>query len=255
MTAAAELSKQDLERVRECEQAIGYVFKGPTLLLHALTHASSQNADLPSNERLEFLGDSVLGLAVSEFLFNFLEDGDEGDLTQIKSVVVSTVTLAGESRRLGLDRSYCVGKGMGKRHEMPPSLLANVFEAVVAAIYLDGGLEEARRFVVRNLYHQILAVCDDRHTKNYKSLLQQLAQKERGITPSYRVLRQTGPDHRKSFEIAAVIGRAQYPAGSGKSKKDAEQQAARRALKSLERELAGAARDGAERADGSAAND
>ena len=99
MTAAAELSKQDLERVRECEQAIGYVFKGPTLLLHALTHASSQNADLPSNERLEFLGDSVLGLAVSEFLFNFLEDGDEGDLTQIKSVVVSTVTLAGRSAR------------------------------------------------------------------------------------------------------------------------------------------------------------
>ena len=111
-----------------------------------------------------------------------------------------------------------------------------------------------RRFI-NNDDVQILAVCDDRHTKNYKSLLQQLAQKERGITPSYRVLRQTGPDHRKSFEIAAVIGRAQYPAGSGKSKKDAEQQAARRALKALERELAGAAREGAERADGSAAND
>ncbi len=255
MTETQELTPQELERVRECERDIGYHFGRPRLLMHALTHSSSQNEDLPSNERLEFLGDSVLGLAMSEFLFNFLESGDEGELTQIKSVVVSTATLANESRRLGLDRYYCVGKGMGKRQELPASLLANVFEAVVAAIYLDGGLDEARRFVVRNLFHQILAVCDDRHEKNYKSLLQQVAQKELGITPSYRVLRQTGPDHRKSFEVVAVIGRTQYPAGSGKSKKEAEQEAARKALRALERELAESRRGGDDGADGQPADD
>lgn len=256
MTETADLTPEELERVHECEHDIGYRFNRPRLLLHALTHSSTQNEDLPSNERLEFLGDSVLGLAMSEFLFNFLENGDEGELTQIKSVVVSTATLANESRRLGLDRYYFVGKGMGKRQELPSSLLANVFEAVVAGIYLDGGLEEARRFVVRNLFHQILAVCDDRHEKNYKSLLQQVSQKELGITPSYRVLKQTGPDHRKSFEVVAVIGRTQYPAGSGKSKKEAEQEAARKALRALEREISnGRAAGGEHGADGPPADD
>jgi ribonuclease-3 len=172
-------------------------------------------------------------MTVSEFLFNFLEGCDEGELTQIKSVVVSTTVLAQESTRLGLDRFYCVGKGVGRRNELPVSLLANVFEAVVAAIYLEGGLEAARRFVVRNLFHQMLAVCDDRHTKNYKSLLQQYAQKEMGVTPSYRVLRERGPDHRKSFEVAAVVGQDRYGRGVGKSKKEAEQDAARKALEAL----------------------
>ena len=205
-------------------------------MLQALTHSSTQSESLLSNERLEFLGDSVLGLAISEFLYNFLENCDEGDLTQIKSVVVSTATLANESKRLGLDRLYNVGKGDGRRHELPVSLLANVFEAVVAAIYLEAGFEEARRFVVRNLFHQVLAVCDDRHEKNYKSLLQQYSQKELGITPSYRVVKQTGPDHRKFFEVAAVIGDKRYDKGAGKSKKEAEQDAARKALKTLQRE-------------------
>ncbi len=234
MIEEPELTPQNLECVRRCEEHIGFRFHDPKLLLQALRHSSAQGRGLPSNERLEFLGDSVLGLTVSEFLYNFLDSCDEGELTQIKSVVVSTPILAHESKRLELDRFYCVGKGVGRRNELPVSLLANVFEAVVAAIYLEGGLEAARRFVVRNLFHQILAVCDDRHTKNYKSLLQQFAQKELGQTPSYRVLREIGPDHRKSFEVAAVVGSDRYGRGTGKSKKEAEQDAARKALKQLQ---------------------
>jgi len=229
-----ELTPEAAGLVEQCEAEIGYHFREPKLLLQALTHASAQGRGLASNERLEFLGDSVLGLTVSEFLYNFLEGCDEGTLTEIKSVVVSTTVLAAESHRLGLDRFYCVGKGVGRRNELPVSLLANVFEAVVAAIYMEAGLEAARRFVVRNLFHQIIAVCDDRHEKNYKSLLQQYAQKELGVTPSYRVVRELGPDHRKSFEVAAVVGPDRYGRGFGRSKKEAEQEAARSALETLQ---------------------
>jgi ribonuclease III len=239
-----ELTPEAAELAKQCEAGIGYRFRDQKILLQALTHASAQGHGLTSNERLEFLGDSVLGLTVSEFLYNFLEGCDEGTLTQIKSVVVSTAILANESRRLGLDRFYCVGKGVGRRNELPVSLLANVFEAVVAAIYLEGGLDAARRFVVRNLFHQILAVCDDRHEKNYKSLLQQYAQRELGLTPSYRVVRETGPDHRKSFEVAAVVGSDRYGCGFGRSKKEAEQEAARNALETLQGGVEGAAGGG-----------
>ena len=234
MQEEPELTPEILQTLRECEEHIGYHFRDPRLLLQALTHASAQSRGFPSNERLEFLGDSVLGLAISEFLYNFLEGCDEGELTQIKSFVVSTNVLAAESRRLGLDRFYWVGKGVGRRGDLPVSLLANVFEAVVAALYLEGGMEVARRFVVRNLFHQILAVCDNRHDKNYKSLLQQYAQREMGVTPSYKVLRESGPDHEKSFEVAAMIGEVRYGQGVGKSKKEAEQAAAKEALEALQ---------------------
>ena len=244
MTERPELGPHELDRVTRCEAEIGFHFENPQALLQALTHSSAQGRGLASNERLEFLGDSVLGLAVSEFLYNFLEDCDEGELTQIKSVVVSTTVLARESRRLKLDRFYYVGKGVGRRNELPVSLLANVFEAVVAAIYLEGGFEAARRFVIRNLFHQILAVCDDRHVKNYKSLLQQYAQKELGVTPSYRVVRETGPDHRKSFEVTALVGDDRYGRGVGKSKKEAEQAAARKALELLQGSFRGGGRGG-----------
>jgi len=244
MSGNLDLTPKEVESIRKCEEEIGYRFKNPGLLLQALTHSSAQGRGISSNERLEFLGDSVLGLTVSEFLYNFLEGCDEGELTQIKSVVVSTTVLAHESRRLGLDRFYCVGKGVGKRSELPVSLLANVFEAVVAALYLEGGLEVARRFVIRNLFHQILAVCDDRHAKNYKSLLQQYAQRELGITPSYRVIRERGPDHRKSFEVAAVVGSNRYGRGVGRSKKEAEQAAAREALEALQNDRGKSGRRG-----------
>src|SRR5207344_3362955 len=108
---------------------------------------------------------------------------------------------------------YNVGKGVTRRRNLPVSLQANVFEAVVAAIYKDGGLEAARRFILRNLFHHVLAVAEDEHQKNYKSLLQQYAQRDLNLTPSYRVLAERGPDHQKHFEVVAVIGSAAYKSG------------------------------------------
>jgi ribonuclease III len=229
----SQLNEADLARIRGCEGEIRYRFRDPSLLLQALTHSSIKTADNPSNERLEFLGDSVLGLVMTEFLYNFFQHSNEGDLTQIKSVVVSTSVLARESERLALDQYYSVGKGVIRKRKLPVSLLANVFEAVVAAIYKDAGLEPARRFVIRNLYHQVLAVAENRHRRNYKSILQQWAQKELNVTPTYRVVGEKGPDHFKSFEVVAMVGKKRYRSGQGRSKKEAEQIAARETLKAL----------------------
>lgn len=227
-------SEIELESIRSCEKDIGYRFRDTGLLLQALTHSSIKTLDNPSNERLEFLGDSVLGLVMTEFLYNYYRDCDEGELTQIKSVVVSTATLASESERLNLHRYYNVGKGVTtRRRKLSASLLANVFEAVVAAIYRDSGLEASRRFILRNLFHKVLAVVANRHGQNYKSLLQQWAQRELNVTPTYRVVSERGPDHSKWFEVVAVIGERVYCSGGGRSKKDAEQLAAHESLRKL----------------------
>lgn len=221
------------EVLEECQKALGYRFKKPELLSLALTHASRKTDGLPSNERLEFLGDAVLGMVISEHLFHTHPDLTEGDLTRIKSVIVSRPTIAAESERLGLWTFLSVGKGMSALEELPTSLLANVFEAVIGAIYLDGGLEPAREFVLRNLRDQIALVEQDRHRKNYKSLLQEFSQREFGELPTYRVLKEKGPDHMKSFLIMALIGVKKFEAAWGRSKKEAEQNAAMAALRAL----------------------
>jgi ribonuclease-3 len=233
------LGGAELARLRECEAQIGYRFREPELLFQALTHSSIKTEDNPSNERLEFLGDAVLGLVMTEFLFNYFRDLDEGELTQIKSVVVSTTVLAQESDRLKLTAFYNVGKGVTRKRNLPVSLQANVFEAVAAAIYKDGGLDAARRFIIRNLFHHVLTVAENEHQKNYKSLLQQYAQKELNLTPSYRVLAERGPDHSKHFEVVAVIGNVTYRSGQGRTKKEAEQVAARETLRALRAESGG----------------
>ncbi|MCH2374901.1 MAG: ribonuclease III [Planctomycetes bacterium] len=224
---------EELERLHKCERQVSYEFKDLTYLSQALTHSSIKTYNNPSNERLEFLGDSVLGLVMTEYLYNFYTDKDEGELTQIKSVVVSTSVLAKESERLGISELYNVGKGIGGSRRIPVSLQANVFEAVVAAIYKDGGLEEARRFILRNLYHHVLAVAGNQHQKNYKSLLQQWVQKEYNQTPTYSIVSEEGPDHSKSFEVVAVLGKKRCKSGKGRSKKEAEQMAARATLREL----------------------
>ena len=229
-----ELTESDLERLRECASRLSYSFRDYRWLHQALTHSSIKTLDNPSNERLEFLGDSILGLVMTEFLYNFFQQHNEGELTQIKSVVVSTTALAQESERLGLGNYYNVGKGVTRKRKMPPSLLANVFEAVVAAIYKDSGIEEARRFILRNIYHQVLRVAGNRHQQNFKSLLQQWAQKTLNVTPTYRVMSEKGPDHMKSFEVMAVVGDKKYALGAGRSKKEAEQDAAEKTLEILD---------------------
>ena len=217
-----------------CQEEIGYLFRRVGLLRKALTHSSVKDERNPSNERLEFLGDAILGMAISEYLFSLMPENDEGDLTKVKSVVVSSHTLARLGEELGLEKYLLIGKGIRLRKEIPRSLIANAVEAIIAAVYLDRGMEAARHFVLDHLHSYVQEVlADDHREKNYKSLLQQRAQKEFSATPTYHVLSSTGPDHSKSFRVSAMVGDRKFPPGHGDSKKEAEQDAARTALRSF----------------------
>jgi ribonuclease-3 len=225
-------TSREAEILDECQQTIGYRFRQPELLRAALTHASGANTRLASNERLEFLGDAVLGLVTCEQLYQRFPDYQEGDLTKVKSVVVSRRTCARFSRALNLGDFLFLGKGMNLHcsSAVPSSLLADVYESLVAAIYLDGGLSAAREFILAHLGPEIEQVADGSAGGNFKSLLQQVAQREFAATPQYLLLDEAGPDHSKCFKIAVVIGRHTYAGAWGSNKKEAEQRAAMNAL-------------------------
>jgi ribonuclease-3 len=225
-------ASREAEILEECQQTIGYRFRQPELLRSALTHASGANTRLASNERLEFLGDAVLGLVTCEQLYLRFPDYQEGDMTKVKSAVVSRRTCARISKQLNLGDYLFLGKGMGQHAVVPSNLLADVFESLVAAIYLDGGLEPARQLILQYLIPEIEEVAEGAHG-NFKSQLQQVAQRELSATPQYHLLDENGPDHSKCFKIAAVIGRHRYPGAWGANKKEAEQRAALNALASL----------------------
>lgn len=220
------------------QDRIGYAFQNPQLLERALTHPSSTAEDDRDNERMEFLGDSVLNLCVGQALYERYPHWNEGELTQVKSAVVSTVSLARAGESLGLRDVGRLGKGLPAHEPLPPSVYANLFEAVCAAVYLDGGLDAARAFVLRILGPEIRTVTENGREPNHKSYLQQIAQKKFCLTPHYRLISAHGPDHGKIFEVVAVIGTRRFPPGHGRSKKEAEQAAARRALEVLEAEEA-----------------
>lgn len=220
----------EAEILSECQLALGYKFRQHELLRAALTHTSGADTRLASNERLEFLGDSVLGLITCEQLFLRFPEYQEGDLTKIKSVVVSRRTCARISRKLSLGDFLFLGKGMNIHSTVPANLLADVFESLVAAIYLDGGLEPAKEFVLKHLIPEIDQVVEGEHGGNFKSILQQVAQREFGATPLYQLLDEKGPDHSKCFKVAAVIGTYRYLGAWGRNKKEAEQKAAMNAL-------------------------
>jgi len=212
---------------------LGYSFSDPSLLLAALTHSSAKSEANASNERKEFLGDAILGMTISEYLYRTYPSYTEGDLTKIKSVVVSRRTLARVSNQLGLRDYLRVGRGIADRSAIPRSLLANAFEAVVAAVYLDAGLEPAREFVLRHLASEVEAVEDNRHERNHKSMLQQYSQQHLNATPEYEVVKEEGPDHVKMFHVVTIIDGRQHGSGWGKSKKQAEQRAAESTLNTL----------------------
>ena len=239
MAAAPSSSDDSADRLGRCEAALGYRFRDRALLELCLTHASVARTRLASNERLEFLGDAVLGLVVCELLFRRYPDFPEGELTRVKSVLVSRTTCAELSRRLGLDEALLVGKGLGGRDRIPTSILGAVFESLVAGVYLDGGLEAARGFIERAVEDELDQAVSRGPGRNFKSVLQHLAQKRFGETPSYRLLDEQGPDHSKCFQVAAVIGDTVYTSAWGASKKEAEQAAARNALTDLGEDTAG----------------
>ena len=217
-----------------CQEALGYQFKDPSLLAIALTHASIASNRLESNERLEFLGDAILGDVVCRYLFDHYPTYLEGELTKIKSSVVSGKTCAEISAALGMDEFLYLGNGIATRTRLPPSLLAAVFESLIAAIAIDGGSEEVREFILRHVVPHIDQAVASDHQQNYKSQLQQHAQKELSATPVYEFLDEKGPDHSKCFEVAVCVGRQRFPSAWGPSKKEAEQKAAHNALVELE---------------------
>ena len=213
-----------------CEQRIGYSFRDRKKLKEAFTHASGANHRLGSNERMEFLGDAILGFVVCELLFEQFPNLLEGDLTKIKSVVVSRMTCAKVSQDLGLEEFLILGKGMSTSKRVPRSVLSDVFEALVAAIYLDGGYEPAKEFIITYMQPEIDLAAKGDADDNYKSILQQLSQRDFGATPTYHLVAERGPDHDKSFKVSASIDGRTYPPAWGSNKKQAEQRAAGNAL-------------------------
>lgn len=234
MSSSSESPSQLTDELRlACEAALHYAFRDRALLKRALTHASVASTRLQSNERLEFLGDALLGAIVCEQLYSRYDESPEGELTRIKSVVVSRASCSRISRKLRLEKFLFLGKGVAVQKKVPGSILAALFEALVGAIYLDGGFSAAREFVLREVDEEITRAAESLTGVNYKSLLQQHAQKDLGHVPTYVVLDEKGPDHSKCFHVAAVIGQRTFDPAWGASKKAAEQRAAQNALGEL----------------------
>ncbi|MBA61135.1 MAG: ribonuclease III [Planctomycetaceae bacterium] len=228
-----QVSEKDLVKLAACEKTLGYRFKDAKLLKVALTHTSGASYRLASNERLEFLGDAILGQIISEWLFCEFPRYLEGELTRIKSVIVSRKTCANVAENLKLQEMVIVGKGIDTQDPIPRSILSNAFESIVAALYLDGGYEAAQAFVLNCLKEDMLAMVAEGLPINYKSLFQQVSQREFKLTPVYKLIGERGPDHQKEFHVCAVVGDSKFESGWGNSKKEAEQVAALNALMSL----------------------
>lgn len=223
----------DEEVLQQVEQIVDYSFSDKSLLETALTHSSAVDDRLQSNERLEFLGDAVLALVICQALFERFSDYLEGDLTKIKSKLVSREVCAQISGRLGLPKFLKVGKGMISNRALSGSLAAGALETIIAAMYLDGGFDVARDFILR-IFGSLLEQADAEQAQgNYKSLLQQYAQERFNATPSYVLLDEKGPDHHKCFELGVVITDRQFQSAWGANKKEAEQKAAFNALVEL----------------------
>jgi ribonuclease III len=224
------------------ERVIGYHFQRPQLLDEALTHKSFVNEnrtkDRRQNERLEFLGDAVLSLIISEHLASVLPHCTEGALSKLKARLVSDSSLAKAAKRLDLGTLLRLGKGeeLSKGREKH-SLLADALEALIAAIYLDGGLDSSRAFTLRVFEHDLQAMQELRGEsglEDYKTQLQEFCQKRYDTLPRYVTVRESGPDHRKIFEVELIINGEVRGTGRGYSKKEAEQMAAKQALEEIE---------------------
>ncbi len=218
----------------EVEERLGYTFRNRTRLTLALTHSSWSNerglGHKGCNERLEFLGDSILGFVVAEELYNTFGEKPEGEMTRLRAELVCEASLVEAAEPLGLGEHLRLSKGeaMGGGHRRP-SMIADAFEAVLAAIYLDGGEEEARAFLARTILPKIQTASAAKH--DYKTLLQEAVQRLGISAPTYRMAGESGPDHHKVFTAQVIYGGEVAGEGSGYSKKEAEQAAAQAAYK------------------------
>lgn len=223
----------------DIERILGYQFKDEKYIKVALTHSSFANeakGNIKNNERLEFLGDAVLSISVSDFLFTHHKDLPEGELTRLRASVVCEKALNTIALKLGIGKFLKLGKGeehTGGRTR--PSILADAMEAIIAAIYLDGGMEEARRFVLDNV-KPLLEQHKDKSFVDYKTKLQEIIQQNPEEVVEYVTVKEEGPDHDKQFEVEVRINSNSVSKGKGKSKKQAEQMAAKELLRLMGQE-------------------
>jgi ribonuclease-3 len=217
------------------EKRIAHTFRDKRLLEHAVTHRSYLNenrtAGAEHNERLEFLGDAVLELAVTEFLYAKYPDKPEGDLTAYRAALVNTQSISDAASKLGMNEFLLLSRGesrdTGRARQI---ILANAFEALIGALYLDQGYIPAKDFIGKQLFHKTDDVVARRLWQDAKSRFQEIAQDKFGITPAYQLVDQSGPDHDKTFVVGAYIGNEKVAIGEGRSKQEAEQAAAEKAL-------------------------
>ena len=222
--------------IKDLEEAIGYHFKNISLLQNALTHSSYANErwhnSLLSNERLEFLGDSILGMLVAEYLYRNFPDRPEGDLTRMRADMVCEKTLAAVANRIGLGQHLMLGhgeeQGGGRSRD---SILADAMESVIAACFLDGGMDAALQFIRRFILTEVPVT--KLHNEDYKTKLQELVQQKKNQVLSYELIGQSGPDHDKKFDVEVSLNGKKVGVGSGRSKKRAEPAAAREAIQAL----------------------
>lgn len=226
----------------DLETTLGIPFRDKSLLTRALTHRSylNENPDLPflDNERLEFLGDAILDFVAAEFLYQRFPEMSEGDLTSLRAAVVKGETLARFANDLGLPQFLLMSRGedaAGGR--IRAALLAGAFEALIGALYLDQGLDAARNLILRFLSAEAERAHHQRLDRDPKSMLQEMSQGARQVTPQYRLVETHGPDHAKEFTVAVIIKDQEYGRGTGRSKQIAEQEAARVALETLQEEI------------------
>lgn len=228
-------SESNLDELQELEGILGFTFQNRLNLLTAVTHRSYLNenrqAKQEHNERLEFLGDAVLELVVTDYLYNTYPDKPEGELTAIRSALVNTVSLSETSDKLGVNRFLLMSKGEAKdTGRARQYILANVFESLVGALYIDQGYEAARQFIADNLFAKTDKIVEKRLWQDPKSRFQELAQEQTGVTPTYDTIRQEGPDHDRVFTVGVFLKREKAAEGKGRSKQEAEQAAALKAI-------------------------
>ena len=223
----------------EFEKKIGVSFINKALLKQAFTHRSyiNENRDsgLEHNERLEFLGDAVLELVITDFLYGRFKEMNEGQLTSLRSALVNADTCAFVADKLGANDFLLLSKGEAKDvGRARQYILANTLEAVIGAIYMDQGYESAKEFILKHVAPLVEEIVEKGIWIDSKSLFQERSQENEGITPAYKTVRETGPDHDKHFTVGVYLGKDKVGEGSGQSKQDAEQEAARKALKNKE---------------------
>lgn len=234
-----KLEHNRMEQIKEFQKIIGYQFKNLNIINEALTHSSYTNEyrkkQVQNNERLEFLGDSVLGIVVSEYIYLKYKELPEGELTKIRANVVCEPSLANQAKEIKLGQYLLLGKGeevTGGRDRV--SILADAFEAVIGALYLDGGIIVAGKFILDMLTGSIALAIEGNLFRDYKTDLQEILQSKYDEKISYKVIGEVGPDHNKTFEVEILLGEKSLGTGEGKSKKEAEQMAARSALEKVE---------------------